>query len=172
MWFRRSSVHIVTSLRCGRTWFDSHNCGENVLLFDSSFLSFNAIARIQYVLVFLQRGKYPSKVEVNGTSPSSAARECVEVNLYCTLHNFGIYLIIARSQSNLHQFQAVILEYSPSVATLNSPLKPRGNFKYLNLLNLKTTKFHQAYLAVSYDPQNKDILFSYTAIVGFLFQHR
>ena len=93
------------------------------------------------------------------------------VKLYCTLINHGIYFIVALRQSELHQFQAVNLEYSAPVKTVISSLKPRGNFKYHNYLNLKSIKFHQGYLGVLYDPQNKEmlVLYPYTAIPVLLF---
>ena len=41
-------------------------------------------------------------------------RECVEVYLNSTVINYDIYFIVALRQSDLHQFQAVILEDCPS----------------------------------------------------------
>ena len=43
-------------------------------------------------------------------------------------------------QSDLHQFQAVILEDCPSVSTVICPLRPDENFMYLKFIHIKTTK--------------------------------
>jgi len=99
-------------------------------------------------------------------------RDCVAVYRYCTVIIYHIYFIVALNQTSMHKFQAVILEYSPSVTTVTSPLKPRGNFKKQIFLNLKSIKFNQAHLCVSYDSQNKEKIFSYITTEGFLFQHR
>jgi hypothetical protein len=73
--------------------------------------------------VVLSGGKCLKEVQFNGMPASSAGAECVEVNLHCTIFNHDIYFIIALRQSDLLQFEAVIMEDCPSVPTVISPLK-------------------------------------------------
>jgi len=68
------------------------------------------------------------KLKLTRTSSSSAvAKKCVEVYLYCTVISHDIYFVVALRQSDLHQFQTVILEECPSVSTVTSALKLREN---------------------------------------------
>ena len=45
-------------------------------------------------------------------------------------NNYGIYFVVTLKQFDLHQFQAITLEDFPSVPTVISLLRPRGNFMY------------------------------------------
>jgi hypothetical protein len=82
--------------------------------------------------------------------------------------NYDIFSILALGHSGLHLFQAVILEEFPSVPTVISPLKPRGNFMYVH--DVFTAKYYKyyiiGYLCVSYDSSNKNKIFPYAAIAG------
>jgi hypothetical protein len=67
----------------------------------------------------------------------------------------------------MHQVQAVILEDCPSVPTVISPLKPRGNFMYRMLYtSIKYKYCITACLWVSCDSHNKKKIFLYVAIAG------
>jgi hypothetical protein len=71
-------------------------------------------------------------------------------------------------QSGLHQFRAAIIEDFPSVQTVISPLKSRGNFMYRTFYTPTKCKYSiTACLCVSYDYRNKKI-FPTTALVGAL----
>jgi len=79
------------------------------------------------------------------------------------------YFIVALRKSGLHQFRSVILEVFPSVPTVISPLNPRGDFMYHDVYTpKKCTYCITAYLCVSYDSQNREKIFPYTAIAGAL----
>jgi hypothetical protein len=68
----------------------------------------------------------------------------------------NLFIVILR-QSELHNFHAVILENFPSVSTVISPLRPRGNFMYRKFYTLTKCKYCiTACLCVSYDYQSKD----------------
>jgi len=86
--------------------------------------------------------------------------------------NYDIYFIVSLRQSGLHQFQAVILDECPSVQTVISPLKPRGNFIYRIFYTSTKYKYRiTAYLFVSYEYQKEAKIFPYTAI-KFRYYHR
>jgi len=94
----------------------------------------------------------------------------VEVYICSTVINYDIYFVVALRQSCLHQVQAVILEDCPSVLTVISLLKPRGNFMYRRFCTTKEYKYCiRAYLCVSYDSHDTKKIFPYTAIAGSLY---
>jgi hypothetical protein len=94
-------------------------------------------------------------------------RECVEVLLYCTIINYDIEFVVTLRQSDLHLFQAVILEGSASISTVISPLKPRGNFIYRWFYRAKEYKYCiTAYLWVSCDSHIKNKTFPYSETAG------
>ena len=91
----------------------------------------------------------------------------MEVYLYCTIINYDIYLIVALIQSGLHQAQAVILAECPSVPTVISPLKSRGNFMYRRFCTAEVYKYcFRAYFCVSYDSHNEKEMYPNAEIAG------
>jgi len=124
-------VYMETSLRSGRTWFGSHNCARGISLVQSVLSSCDNMTHIQwYRRFFLQRNirrnlKLTAHLHLE---PLQRMRGGLP-----QLHNQLRYLLYrSMRQFGLHQFQAVILENSPSVPTMIRPLKPRGSFMYLN----------------------------------------
>jgi hypothetical protein len=83
-------------------------------------------------MVAFSAGNYPSEVEFNGPSPSSADAE--NAWRYSTVINYDICFIVAMRPSDLHQFQAVIHEACPSISTVICPSRPHGNFMYLKFV--------------------------------------
>jgi len=69
----------------------------------------------------------------------------VTVYRYCTVINGGIYFIVALRQSDLQQFQAVILEDIPLVLTVTRALKKSENFIKL--------KFYASKIYIYIEPQ-------------------
>jgi hypothetical protein len=68
-------VLIVTSLRSRRKWFVFHNWATEHPSVQFVLSGCHTMPSIQYIPVDLPAGNYPSEVEVNGTSPSSAVAE-------------------------------------------------------------------------------------------------
>jgi len=62
-----------------RTWFASHNSVRELSFFQSVLSDCHAMPWIQYVPVVLSAGHYPTEVDVNGTSPSSASQRMLGV---------------------------------------------------------------------------------------------
>jgi len=66
---------MLTTLRSGRTWFGSHNRAREIPLVQSVLSGCYSVPRIQYVPAVPSAGYYPSELEVNCISPSSAVTE-------------------------------------------------------------------------------------------------
>jgi len=104
---RRRSVYMVTSLRLGRTSFDSRNCTKKLSLVEHVHSGSQTVPRIQVVPVVISTGKWRSGVEHN---IQRRRNECIEVYLYLTVINQVIAIMVALRQCGLQQFQAVLLE--------------------------------------------------------------
>jgi hypothetical protein len=68
-------MYSVISLRSERTWFGSHCCARELSFSQSVFPDSHAMPRIHYVPLDFSAQNYPTKVDVNGTSPSSVFAE-------------------------------------------------------------------------------------------------
>jgi hypothetical protein len=82
---------------------------------------------------------------------------CISKQVYWYYYSILQHYTQILRQSGLHKFHAVILENFPSVSTVISPLRPRGNFMYRTFYTLTKCKYCiTACLCVSYDYQSKD----------------
>jgi hypothetical protein len=80
------------------------------------------------------------------------------------LHSNRIRYLIYRNTEKVWraEFQAEILEDSPSISTVISPLRPPGNFMYLTFYTSTKYKYYiGAYLFVLYDFHNKEKIFTF-----------
>jgi hypothetical protein len=67
----------VDSLLSVRSLFRYHNCARELSLVQFVLSGCHAMPLLQYVLVVLSAGNYPSEFEGNGTSPASAVAKNV-----------------------------------------------------------------------------------------------
>jgi hypothetical protein len=145
---------MLISLRAVRMQFGPYNFAREIPLVQSFLSGCYSMSRIHFVLAVTSPEITRRNLKLaEHLYPVSSQRMCVEAYL-CS--NYDTYFVVALRHSCLYQVQTVILEDCPSVPTVISPLKPRGNFMYRRFYTSKEYKYCiTAYLCVSYESHNK-----------------
>ena len=155
---------MVTNKSSGRTWFGPIIVQRTFLFTNRTFLVVTSCLEFSAYRWFFLWGNILRKLKLTAQLHLVPSHERRGGKLQ--LHNIQLqyYFIATLRQSDLHQFQAVILEDCPSVPTGISPLRPRGNFMYLKFYTSTKYKYCiTACLCVPYDYQNREKIFPYTA---------
>jgi len=165
-------VYIVTKLRSERTSFDFSNCAREHPFVHSVLSVCHAMSRLQYQPVALSARIYPTEVQINGRSASSARqRMCGSIP---QLHSNQLRYLLYRSTETI--WPAPVpgrnsrrLSVRPTVI---SPLGPRGNFVCLKIYRSAKRKYCITVYLCFVNYQNNQKIFPYTAIALLLLSMR
>jgi hypothetical protein len=150
---------MVTDLLSGRKWFGSNKCAREYSLVQSALSGCHAMLRIQVCRWFSRRETIRRKLKLTARLPLVPSQRIRR----------GIPLLYSNQSRCLLYRSTETIWSAPVPGCMISPLRPRGNFMYRTFCTDTKYKYCiTACLCVSYDSENREKIFPYTAIAGSL----